>query len=74
MLAFREEGSPESSVGRLERMIKGDKDEKLMRMAVGLSKRSRAEDDGRIHPMVGAVIAHPNGEIISTGYRGRYTP
>jgi pyrimidine deaminase RibD-like protein len=24
--------------------------------------------------MVGAVIAHQNGEIISTGYRGRYTP
>jgi pyrimidine deaminase RibD-like protein len=23
--------------------------------------------------MVGAVIAHPNGEIISTGYRGRHT-
>lgn len=55
-------------------MINGDKDDELMRMAVDLSKRSRAEDDGRIHPKVGAVIAHQNGEIISTGYRGRYTP
>jgi diaminohydroxyphosphoribosylaminopyrimidine deaminase/5-amino-6-(5-phosphoribosylamino)uracil reductase len=51
-----------------------DKDEKLMRMAVDLSKRSRAENDQRVHPMVGAVIAHPNGEIISTGFRGQYTP
>jgi len=45
-----------------------------MRMAVDLSKQSRAENDGRNHPMVGAVIAHPNGEIISSGYRGQYTP
>jgi len=43
-------------------------------MAVDLSKQSRAEDDGRIHPKVGAVIAHQNGEVISTGYRGRYVP
>jgi pyrimidine deaminase RibD-like protein len=49
-------------------------DEQLMRMAVELSKRSRAENDGRVHPKVGAVIAHRNGEIISTGFRGQYTP
>jgi pyrimidine deaminase RibD-like protein len=55
-------------------MINRDKDEDLMRKAVHLSKESRAEDDGRIHPMVGAVIVHPNGEIISTGYRGQYIP
>lgn len=55
-------------------MIDRDRDEELMRMAVGLSKQSRAEDDGRIHPMVGAVIALPNGQVISTGYRGRHTP
>jgi pyrimidine deaminase RibD-like protein len=48
-------------------------DEQLMRMAVELSKQSRAENDGRIHPMVGAVITRQNGEIISTAYRGRYT-
>jgi pyrimidine deaminase RibD-like protein len=55
-------------------MIDRNRDEELMRRAVGLSKQSRAEDDGRTHPLVGAVIAHPNGEIISTGYRGQYTP
>jgi pyrimidine deaminase RibD-like protein len=54
--------------------MKGDRDEQLMRMAVELSKHSQTEKDGRIHPMVGAVIAHPNGEIISTGFRGQYTP
>jgi pyrimidine deaminase RibD-like protein len=48
-------------------------DEQLMRMAVDLSKRSRIENDGRVHPMVGAVIVHPNGEVISSGYRGQYT-
>lgn len=46
----------------------------MMRMAVDLSKQSRPEDDGRIHPKVGAVIACPNGEIIATGFRGRYKP
>jgi pyrimidine deaminase RibD-like protein len=48
-------------------------DEEFMRRAVDLSRQSRAEEDGRIHPMVGAVIVHPNGEIISSGYRGQYT-
>src|SRR5580704_8482587 len=55
-------------------MITEDKDQQLMRMAVNLARQSRAEGDGRIHPMVGAVIAYPNGEVISTGFRGRYTP
>jgi len=55
-------------------MINRDRDEELMRVAVDLSRQSRAEDDGRIHPMVGAVIARPNGEIISTGFRGQHTP
>jgi pyrimidine deaminase RibD-like protein len=55
-------------------MISSARDEELMRIAVDLSKQSRAENDGRIHPMVGAVIAHPNGQVISTGFRGRYTP
>jgi pyrimidine deaminase RibD-like protein len=54
-------------------MMNGDKDEPLMRMAVELSKRSRAENDGRVHPMVGAVIVHQSGEVISSGYRGQYT-
>jgi pyrimidine deaminase RibD-like protein len=53
--------------------INGDKDELLMRMAVDLSKHSLAEDDERIHPKVGAIIVHPNGEIISTGFRGQRT-
>lgn len=51
-----------------------DRDDELRQMAVELSRQSRKEADGRIHPFVGAVIAHPNGEIISTGYRGQYTP
>ena len=54
-------------------MMNGDKDESLMRMAVELSKRSLDEDDGRIHPKVGAVIVHSSGEVISSGYRGQHT-
>jgi pyrimidine deaminase RibD-like protein len=54
-------------------MMNRDRDEELMRLAVDLSKRSRPENDERVHPMVGAVIAHPNGVIISTGFRGQYT-
>jgi len=55
-------------------MINIERDLELMRLAVDLSRQSRSEGDGRIHPMVGAVIAHPNGKIISTGFRGRYEP
>ncbi len=55
-------------------MISSARNEELMRMAVDLSKLSRPENDGRIHPMVGAVMARPNGEVIATGFRGRHTP
>jgi pyrimidine deaminase RibD-like protein len=54
-------------------MITPERDRELMQKAVDLSRQSRPEDDGRIHPFVGAVIAHPNGEIISSGYRGQHT-
>jgi pyrimidine deaminase RibD-like protein len=55
-------------------MITPERDQELMQMAVDLAHRSRAEDDDRAHPKVGAVIAHPHsGEIISTGFRGQYT-
>lgn len=54
-------------------MINRERDEQLMRMAIELSRKSRAEEDGRIHPIVGAVIAHPNGQVISSGYRGQHT-
>ncbi len=49
-------------------------DRELMRRAIDLSRLSKSEDDGRIHPFVGAVIAHPNGDVISTGFRGQHTP
>lgn len=55
-------------------MISPDRNRELMRLAVDLSKKSKAESDGRIHPFVGAVIVNPNGVVISSGYRGRHTP
>jgi pyrimidine deaminase RibD-like protein len=42
-----------------------------MAQAVHLAALSKHEDDGRIHPFVGAVIAHPDGHEISSGYRGQ---
>ena len=53
-------------------MIERNRDRELMRMAVDLSKESKAEKDGRIHPFVGAVIVHQNGVLISSGFRGKH--
>ena len=53
--------------------ISRERDRELMLMAVNLSRQSKPEEDGRIHPRVGAVIVTPNGVIISTGYRGQHT-
>jgi pyrimidine deaminase RibD-like protein len=51
-----------------------EQDRAFMAMALHLSTKSVSEDDGRIHPFVGAVIAHPDGHLISSGYRGQHTP
>src|SRR5262245_44367792 len=55
-------------------MISRERDRELMRLAVDLSKKSKAENDGRVHPFVGTVIVNPDGVIISSGYRGQHTP
>jgi pyrimidine deaminase RibD-like protein len=41
----------------------------LMELAVKLAEKSVPENDGRSHPMVGAVIAR-DGFILATGFRG----
>jgi pyrimidine deaminase RibD-like protein len=51
----------------------GVRDLELMKLAVELSRQSKAEHDGRVHPFVGAVIVNQNGVIISSGYRGKTT-
>jgi len=38
-------------------------------LAVGLAKKSIHENDGELHPYVGAVVVK-DGKIISTGFRG----
>jgi pyrimidine deaminase RibD-like protein len=55
-------------------MISREQGRELMRPAIDLSRKSKAEDDGRVHPFVGAVIASLNGVVISSGYRGQHTP
>jgi len=45
----------------------------LMELAVGLAEKSVFEDDGRPHPMVGAVIAR-DGHVLQTGFRGEKAP
>jgi pyrimidine deaminase RibD-like protein len=51
-----------------------EQDLAFITLALDLSRESKSEDDGRIHPFVGAVIAHPDGHLISSGYRGQHTP
>jgi pyrimidine deaminase RibD-like protein len=52
-----------------------EQDIEYMRLALTLSRESKAEEDGRIHPCVGAVIVTPKGNaIFSHGYRGQRVP
>jgi pyrimidine deaminase RibD-like protein len=44
-------------------------DRKFCEMAIVEAKKSIAEDDGELHPLVGAVVVR-NGEVLATGYRG----
>lgn len=44
-------------------------DRPFCQQAVELAKKSVAENDGELHPHVGAVIVK-DGKVISTGYRG----
>ena len=41
----------------------------LMEIAVNVAERSVSENDGRSHPMVGAVISR-DGFVLATGFRG----
>jgi diaminohydroxyphosphoribosylaminopyrimidine deaminase/5-amino-6-(5-phosphoribosylamino)uracil reductase len=41
----------------------------LMEIAIRQAGMSKAEDDDRVHPRVGAVIAR-DGYLLATGYRG----
>lgn len=44
-------------------------DKKYCKLAVELARKSVAENDGELHPHVGAVVVK-DGQVISTGYRG----
>jgi pyrimidine deaminase RibD-like protein len=44
-------------------------DRKFCEMAVQLSKKSIAENDGKLHPYVGVVVVKDGG-VIATGFRG----
>jgi pyrimidine deaminase RibD-like protein len=45
------------------------RDRKFCELAVELAKKSVHENDGELHPYVGAVVVN-DGQIISTGFRG----
>lgn len=49
--------------------IREPQDRKFCEMAVKLAKKSIAENDGELHPYVGAVIVK-DWEVLSSGYRG----
>lgn len=44
-------------------------DKQYCKLAVELARKSVAENDGELHPYVGAVVVKA-GQVISTGYRG----
>lgn len=44
-------------------------DRKFCEIAIAEAKKSVAEDDGELHPHVGAVVVR-DGQVIATGYRG----
>jgi pyrimidine deaminase RibD-like protein len=44
-------------------------DRKFCEMAVAEARKSVAEDDGELHPYVGAVVVR-DGNVLATGYRG----
>jgi hypothetical protein len=49
--------------------VREPQDRQFCGMAVELAKKSLSENDGELHPYVGAVIVK-EGRVISTGYRG----
>jgi pyrimidine deaminase RibD-like protein len=48
-------------------------DHKFARMAIEQARKSLVEDDGRAHPLVGAV-AVKDGEVLSVAHRGEIAP
>jgi pyrimidine deaminase RibD-like protein len=50
-------------------LIQSVLDREFCAMAVGLARKSIAENDGEPHPYVGAVVVK-NGKVLVTGYRG----
>ncbi len=50
-------------------MISESRKIELMRESIALAARSVSEDKGA-HPMVGALLADRNGEILATSFRG----
>lgn len=50
-------------------LIQTTVDRKFCEMAIQLSKKSIAENDGKLHPYVGVVVVK-NGNVIATGFRG----
>jgi pyrimidine deaminase RibD-like protein len=50
-------------------LIQTTVDRKFCEMAIQLSKKSIAENDGKLHPYVGVVVVK-NGNVVATGFRG----
>jgi pyrimidine deaminase RibD-like protein len=49
------------------------RDQALMKLAIEQARRCVSED-GKVSPMVGAVVVRPNGSIIDKAYRGERKP
>jgi pyrimidine deaminase RibD-like protein len=51
------------------KLIQSDLDREFCELAVKLAYQSAGEDDGELHPYVGAVVVK-DGKVLETGYRG----
>src|SRR6266478_5364397 len=50
-------------------LIQGFFDRQFCELAIAEARKSIAEDDGELHPYVGAVVVR-DGNVLATGYRG----
>ncbi len=55
----------------MESHMTSEQDYEYMNLAFRLSRLCKPEEDGRMHPYVGAVVIRPNGDQIKTAYRGQ---
>jgi pyrimidine deaminase RibD-like protein len=68
-LKLSHEGRKYISAGELRGRTEESEDRKFARLALDEARKSIPEDDGRPHPLVGAVVVK-DGQVLATAHRG----